>query len=73
VIAAAAFLRFYNLNWDNGLLFHPDEANLIHATQRLSIPSQLDPDFFAYNGFPMYLYRVSTDMVGQFVLVQRKL
>lgn len=66
VIAAAAFLRCYNLDWDNGLLFHPDEANLIHATERLSIPSQLDPDFFAYNGFPIYLYRVSTNMVAQF-------
>lgn len=64
VIAAAALLRGYNLDWDNGLLFHPDEANLVHATDRVSIPSQLDPDFFAYNGFPIYLYRVSTNIVS---------
>ncbi len=64
VSVVAALLRAYNLSWDNGLLFHPDEANLIHATQRLRIPSQLDPDFFAYNGFPIYLYRISTDVLA---------
>lgn len=66
VVAAAAALRGYCLDWDNGLLFHPDEANLIRATERVSVPGQLDPDFFAYNGFPIYLYRVATNTVALF-------
>ena len=66
LMVIAGTLRGYNLNWDHGLLFHPDEANVIHATNRLSIPNKLDPDFFAYNGFLLYLFRIASDVVGLF-------
>ncbi len=51
------FLRFYNLNWDSGLSFHPDERNIANAVTRLSFFDQLNPGFFAYGGFTIYLYR----------------
>lgn len=53
-----AFLRFYHLNWDEGLGFHPDERNIIKAVQNIRIPGQLNPHFFAYGGFPVYLIRL---------------
>ncbi|MCA9132009.1 MAG: glycosyltransferase family 39 protein, partial [Planctomycetales bacterium] len=67
LLAVALFLRLYNCAWDDGLLFHPDEANLIRAVQRIDFPGQLDPGFFAYNGFPIYLFRAATDLVSAIV------
>jgi hypothetical protein len=49
--------RFYNLNWDDGYNYHPDEMNITIAVSRVAIPDQMDPGFFAYNGFPIYLYK----------------
>ncbi len=51
------FLRFYNSNWDQGNYFHPDERNIAMAVSRISFFTHLDPEFFAYGGLPVYLYR----------------
>jgi len=51
------FLRFYNLNWDLGHFFHPDERNIAAAVSRIRFFDQLNPKFFAYGSFPIYLYR----------------
>jgi uncharacterized membrane protein len=51
------FLRFYNLNWDLGFTFHPDERNIANAITKISLFKQLNPEFFAYGGFTIYLYR----------------
>ncbi|MCL5438671.1 MAG: glycosyltransferase family 39 protein [Patescibacteria group bacterium] len=58
-----AFLRFYNLNWDQGNMFHPDERNIANAVTRISFFKQLNPDFFAYGGFSIYLIRATGDML----------
>lgn len=52
-----AFLRLYNLNWDNGNFFHPDERNIANAVSAIHFFDQLNPKFFAYGGFSIYLYR----------------
>lgn len=50
-------LRFYNLNWDEGHFFHPDERNIANAVARIHFFDQLNPDFFAYGGLIIYLIR----------------
>src|SRR5689334_1395965 len=59
-------LRLYGLNWDQGNSFHPDERQILFHVAALSWPhsfaqflnpelSPLNPRFFAYGSFPMYL------------------
>src|SRR3989338_6011586 len=50
------YSRFINLNWDSGWGFHPDENNLWGASRRVELFKKLDPEFYAYGGFPVYLY-----------------
>jgi 4-amino-4-deoxy-L-arabinose transferase-like glycosyltransferase len=52
ILAAAAAFRFYNLNWDNGQLLHPDERGIImlitgsnNAGHPLAWPSSLSQFF----------------------------
>lgn len=58
------FLRFYNLNWDSGLSFHPDERNIASAVTKISLFNQLNPGFFAYGGFTIYLYRAVGEILS---------
>jgi 4-amino-4-deoxy-L-arabinose transferase-like glycosyltransferase len=53
------FLRFYNLKWDEGYFFHPDERNIAGGVVNLD-PANGDynPDFFAYGTLPIYLIRI---------------
>src|SRR6266567_4145995 len=59
-------LRLYGLNWDQGNSFHPDERQIMFHVTVLSWPhslaqfldpvnSPLNPHFFAYGSFPLYL------------------
>jgi 4-amino-4-deoxy-L-arabinose transferase-like glycosyltransferase len=59
-------LRLYGLNWDQGNSFHPDEREIMFHVTALSWPhsfaqfldpvnSPLNPHFFAYGSFPLYL------------------
>jgi 4-amino-4-deoxy-L-arabinose transferase-like glycosyltransferase len=64
IFLAGAFLRFYNLNWDKGLSFHPDERNINAAYSRINIPTNLDPEFFAYGSAPIYLYRATGQAIS---------
>jgi hypothetical protein len=59
-------LRFYNLNWDSGHYFHPDERNVVTAVYNLDIPKQLNPRFFSYGSFPFYLYKASIQAIAWF-------
>lgn len=63
LIVVGSFLRFYNLNWDSGHFFHPDERNIANAVARINFFSQLDPGFFAYGGFTIYLYRIAAELL----------
>ncbi|MEI7603497.1 MAG: glycosyltransferase family 39 protein [bacterium] len=64
IILVGGFFRFYNLNWDNGLSYHPDELNVMISANKVNIPDKLDPDFFAYGGFPIYLYKGTAQVVS---------
>lgn len=64
ITALGGFLRFYNLNWDMGLSFHPDERNMAAAVSRISFFDQLNPQFFAYGGFLIYLYRALGELIS---------
>ena len=55
IIGLGAFLRFYNLNWGSPYFFHPDERNIASAVTQLNFPRQMNPHFFAYGSFPLYL------------------
>lgn len=64
LVLVGGFLRFYNLNWDNGQYFHPDERNIANAVGRIRFFSHLDPEFFAYGGFSIYLYRAAAELMA---------
>ncbi|MFC1727503.1 ArnT family glycosyltransferase, partial [Patescibacteria group bacterium] len=63
ITGIGGFFRFYNLNWDQGHLFHPDERNLASAVTKISFFNQLNPEFFAYGSLPIYLYRLIGELL----------
>lgn len=76
IISLGFLLRVFNLNWDSGYMFHPDERAIIMTTINLSYPSNLDvfftiesplnPKFFAYGNLPIYLLKIFSDISGNF-------
>ncbi|MEW5719620.1 MAG: glycosyltransferase family 39 protein, partial [Chloroflexota bacterium] len=68
ILAVAAAFRFYGLAWDGGYLFHPDERKILLVASELRLPSNafeffstdspLNPKFFAYGSFPIYLLKI---------------
>ncbi len=72
IIIFAAFLRFYGINWDQGFHLHPDERAIVMYTLPLQTPSTLNnffstqstlnPHFFAYGSFPLYLLRFVSNL-----------
>lgn len=80
-IIGAAILRFYNLNWGAPFYFHPDERNIVSSVVQLNFPNQMNPHFFAYGSFPIYLiyfsgivldlFLESQDLFAQAVLISR--
>lgn len=65
ITVLGGFLRFYNLNWDSGLSFHPDERNIAASVSRIKLFDQLNPQFFAYGGFLIYTYRAAGELLLQ--------
>lgn len=67
ILAVAAYFRWTGLDWDSGYLFHPDERQILLVISNLHLPanlleiftpaSSLNPKFFAYGSFPIYLLR----------------
>src|SRR5579871_3355335 len=66
LVCIGLLLRLYGLNWDQGNNFHPDERQILFHVESLSWPtslgqflnpasSPLNPHFFAYGSFPLYL------------------
>jgi len=54
LIFSCLFTRFYKLDWGNGFFFHPDENNMATSLSQLN-SKNLNPHFFAYGQFPLYL------------------
>ncbi len=75
LLAAALALRTCNLNWDLGHYFHPDERQILMVASELAWPddlrqllspdSPLNPHFFAYGSFPIYLLRLLVMLAGR--------
>jgi len=70
-------LRLYGLNWDQGNNFHPDERQILFHVTALSWPSSiaqfldpvnspLNPHFFAYGSFPLYLLAALGNILSHF-------
>ena len=67
ILALAAGLRLYGLEWDGGQWLHPDERQIYFVALDLAWPSSLvqalgpesplNPGFFAYGSLPIYLLR----------------
>ncbi len=76
ILIVAAFFRIYGINFDQGHYLHPDERAIIMFTQGLQWPqnfdqflspqSPLNPHFFAYGNFPLYLLKVLSPLLGTF-------
>jgi hypothetical protein len=74
LLLVAMYLRLYGLDWDRGLLFHPDERQILMVVERLAWPksllglftpsSSLNPRFFAYGSLPLYLLRLSSSLLA---------
>ncbi len=56
IVVLALVIRLFGLNWDSGFHLHPDERMIIMTSQNLS-PTNLNPKFFAYGSFPLYLLK----------------
>jgi len=74
LLPGAFLLRIYGLDWDRGFFFHPDERQILMVVAGLSWPrdpltlltphSPLNPHFFAYGSFPIYLLRLLSSLLA---------
>lgn len=55
LIFIGGILRFYKLDWAQGLFTHPDEYHIVGAVNQLSFPNQMHPHFFSYGTVTIYL------------------
>jgi YYY domain-containing protein len=61
----AGLARLTYIDWDQHHFFHPDERRIAYAVQDLSFkPLQLNPKFFAYGSFPIYLTKITTSLLS---------
>ena len=60
---AAVLTRFIGINWDNDHYSHPDENNMAVALSQLT-DNNLNPHFFAYGQFPLYLGYFSLKLIN---------
>jgi len=70
------FLRIVGHNWDQNHHLHPDERMITMVVNRLEWPtsisrfftlqSSMNPKFFAYGSFPLYLLKVVGDIASLF-------
>lgn len=54
LLIAVILTRFCFLNWGNGYFFNPDENNMATSVAQMSFKN-LNPNFFAYGQFPLFL------------------
>jgi len=72
ILLLALFFRSFGIDWDEGYHLHPDERMIIMVADRIHFPqtptqwqliftpqSPLNPKFFAYGSFPIYLLKIS--------------
>lgn len=70
LILIGGFFRFYNLNWGDPFYFHPDERNIASTVLNINFPTQMNPHFFAYGSFPIYLIYFTSYLVNLLIKSQ---
>lgn len=63
IIAIGGFLRFYKLDWGQGLFAHPDEYHIVASVNQLSFPNQMHPHFFSYGTVTIYLIYLTQELL----------
>ncbi|MBI2028065.1 MAG: glycosyltransferase family 39 protein [Candidatus Levybacteria bacterium] len=63
LVAFSGILRFYKLDWGEGLYSHPDEYHIVSAVNQLSYPSQMHPHFFSYGTVTIYLIYFTQELL----------
>lgn len=63
IIVIGAFLRFYKLDWANGLFTHPDEYHIVISVNQLSFPNQMHPHLFFYGSATVYLIYFTQEII----------
>ena len=66
LILIGSVFRFFNLNWGSPFYFHPDERNIASSVANMNFPNQMNPHFFAYGSFPIYLIYFTAHVVNFF-------
>ena len=76
ILFLGGLLRLYGINWDQGFHLHPDERAIVMFTTPLQFPkdifeffskeSGLNPHFFAYGSFPLYLLKITGEIFKNF-------
>lgn len=65
ILVFAAVVRLTGLDFDDHHFFHPDERRIAYAVEELRFrPLQLNPHFFAYGSFPLYVTRAVSSTLG---------
>ena len=65
LMAFAATVRLVGLDYDDRHFFHPDERRIAFAVGEMSFqPLQLNPHFFNYGSFPLYIVRGVTSLMS---------
>ncbi len=74
IIIVGFYFRTFNVNWDSGFYFHPDERAIVMFTVPIQLPqnlaeffspeSPLNPHFFAYGNFPLYVLRIFSEFAS---------
>ena len=57
VLVCGIALRWYGIDWALPQMFHPDETRMLYAVNDISWDN-LNPKFFAYGSFPIYLLKI---------------
>src|SRR5258706_8173104 len=65
ITICGGLLRFTHVNWDSYQAFHPDERNISAAVTKITFFTHMNPQFFAYGGLPIYLYRAIGEIVAR--------
>ncbi len=58
ILIVGLLIRTFGLNWDQGYHLHPDERMIVMVVEKISYPDNLNPKFFAYGSFPIYLLKI---------------
>jgi 4-amino-4-deoxy-L-arabinose transferase-like glycosyltransferase len=67
LLLVGAFLRFYKLDWGQGLFTHPDEYHIVASVNQLTFPSQMNPHFFSYGTVIIYLIYFTQEILKHFL------